>query len=82
MWEYCGMARNEEGLTKALQMIRDLKKEFWSDVKIPGDINEFNPELDKAGSVADFIELGELMIIRCAYEKRIVWWSFPGRIPD
>ena len=62
MWEYCGMARNAEGLTKALQMIRDLKKEFWSDVKVPGDINEFNPELDKAGRVADFIELGELMV--------------------
>ncbi len=62
MWEYCGMARNEEGLNKALQMISDLKKEFWSDAKIPGDINEFNPELDKAGRVADFIELGELMV--------------------
>ena len=62
MWDYCGMARNAEGLNKALGMIRDLKKEFWSDVKIPGDINEFNPELDKAGRVADFIELGELMV--------------------
>jgi succinate dehydrogenase / fumarate reductase flavoprotein subunit len=62
MWDYCGMSRNEAGLTKALGMIRELKKEFWSDVKIPGDINEFNPELDKAGRVADFIELGELMI--------------------
>jgi len=62
MWEYCGMARNEAGLTKALQLIGDLKKEFWSDVRIPGEINEFNPELDKAGRVADFIELGELMV--------------------
>ncbi len=62
MWDYCGMARNAEGLNKALGMIRELKKEFWSDVKIPGDINEFNPELDKAGRVADFIELGELMV--------------------
>ncbi len=62
IWDYCGMARNEKGLTKALQLISDLKKEFWSDVKIPGDINEFNSELDKAGRVADFIELGELMI--------------------
>ncbi len=62
IWDYCGMARNEAGLTKALQMVKDLKKEFWSDVKIPGDTNEFNPELDKAGRVADFIELGELMI--------------------
>ena len=62
MWEYCGMARNEAGLTKALQMVKDLKKEFWSDVRIPGEIKDFNPELDKAGRVADFIELGELMI--------------------
>jgi succinate dehydrogenase / fumarate reductase flavoprotein subunit len=56
------MARNAQGLTKALQMVKDLKQEFWSDVRIPGEINEFNPELDKAGRVADFIELGELMI--------------------
>ncbi len=62
MWDYCGMARNAEGLKKALEMIKDLKKEFWSDVKVPGEINEFNPELDKAGRVADFIELGELMV--------------------
>ncbi len=62
IWDYCGMARNEAGLTKALQMVKDLKKEFWSDAKIPGDTNEYNPELDKAGRVADFIELGELMI--------------------
>jgi succinate dehydrogenase / fumarate reductase flavoprotein subunit len=62
MWDYCGMARNEEGLKKALGMIRELKKEFWSDVKIPGEINDYNNELDKAGRVADFIELGELMI--------------------
>jgi succinate dehydrogenase / fumarate reductase flavoprotein subunit len=62
MWDYCGMARNAEGLKKALGMLADLKKEFWSDVKVPGDINEFNPELDKAGRVADFIELGELMV--------------------
>jgi succinate dehydrogenase / fumarate reductase flavoprotein subunit len=63
MWDYCGMARSEVGLTKALQMVRDLKTEFWSDVKVPGEIFEFNPELDKAGRVADFIELGELMIM-------------------
>ncbi|REK04711.1 MAG: fumarate reductase/succinate dehydrogenase flavoprotein subunit [Bacteroidetes bacterium] len=69
MWDYCGMARNQEGLTKALQMLKDLKAEFWSDVKIPGSINEFNPELDKAGRVADFIELGELMV-RDALNRR------------
>jgi succinate dehydrogenase / fumarate reductase, flavoprotein subunit len=63
MWEYCGMARNEEGLTKARQMIRELRDEFWSDVRIPGSADEFNPELDKAGRVADFLELGELMVV-------------------
>ena len=61
MWDKCGMARNAEGLKEAITEIQALKKEFWSDVKIPGDINSFNPELDKAGRVADFIELGELM---------------------
>lgn len=61
MWDKCGMARNARGLQEAITEIQALKKEFWSDVKIPGDINEMNPELDKAGRVADFIELGELM---------------------
>jgi succinate dehydrogenase / fumarate reductase flavoprotein subunit len=61
MWEQCGMARNEKGLKEAIADIQQLKKEFWSDVKIPGGIKEMNPELDKAGRVADFIELGELM---------------------
>ena len=61
MWDKCGMARNAHGLQEAVTEIQALKKEFWSDLKIPGDINEMNPELDKAGRVADFIELGELM---------------------
>jgi succinate dehydrogenase / fumarate reductase flavoprotein subunit len=61
MWEKCGMARNAKGLTEAISEIQALKKEFWSDVRIPGEINEMNPELDKANRVADFIELGELM---------------------
>lgn len=63
MWEKCGMARNEKGLKEAIAEIQDLKKEFWSDVRVMGDIDEFNPELDKAGRVADFIELGELMCV-------------------
>jgi succinate dehydrogenase / fumarate reductase flavoprotein subunit len=63
MWDKCGMARSEEGLKQAIQEIRALREEFWSDVRIPGAINEMNPELDKAGRVADFIELGELMCI-------------------
>lgn len=63
MWDKCGMARNAEGLKQAISEIQQLKKEFWSDVRIPGDIEEFNPELDKANRVADFIELGELMCL-------------------
>ncbi len=61
MWEKCGMARNEQGLKEAIAEIQALKKEFWSNVRIPGGIHEMNPELDKANRVADFIELGELM---------------------
>jgi succinate dehydrogenase / fumarate reductase flavoprotein subunit len=61
MWDKCGMARNEKGLTEAIAEIQQLKKEFWSDLKVPGEIKEMNPELDKANRVADFIELGELM---------------------
>ena len=63
MWEKCGMARNAQGLTEAIKEIQALRKEFWSNVRIPGDVKEYNPELDKAGRVADFIELGELMCI-------------------
>lgn len=63
IWEKCGMARNEKGLKEAIAEVQALKKEFWSDVRIPGEINEMNPELDKANRVADFIELGELMCI-------------------
>jgi succinate dehydrogenase / fumarate reductase flavoprotein subunit len=63
MWDKCGMARNEVGLKEAIEEIRQLKKEFWSNVRIPGEISSMNPELDKAGRVADFIELGELMCI-------------------
>ena len=61
MWENVGMARNEEGLKKALVEIPKLREEFWKDVKIPGNTAEYNTELEKAGRVADFLELGELM---------------------
>lgn len=63
MWNKCGMSRNEQGLREAAEEIRALRKEFWSDLRIPGEINEMNPELDKAGRVADFMELGELMCL-------------------
>jgi len=63
MWDKCGMARNAQGLREAIEEIQALKKEFWSDLRVMGDADEFNPELDKAGRVADFIELGELMCL-------------------
>ncbi|MEO9966485.1 MAG: fumarate reductase/succinate dehydrogenase flavoprotein subunit [Reichenbachiella sp.] len=62
MWEYCGMARNEEGLKIAKGKIKALKEEFWTNVKVLGDNEEMNMSLEKANRVADFIELGELMI--------------------
>lgn len=63
MWDKCGMARNEQGLKEAIEEIKALRAEFWKEVRIPGDASEFNPELEKAGRVADFLELGELMCI-------------------
>ena len=62
MWDNCGMSRNEKDLKNALTQIKDLKKDFWQNIFVPGSDNDLNPELEKAGRVADFIELGELMI--------------------
>lgn len=61
MWDKCGMSRTREGLQEAAQKIAKIKQEFWNNVRIPGEVNYLNPELEKAGRVADFIELGELM---------------------
>jgi succinate dehydrogenase / fumarate reductase flavoprotein subunit len=63
MWDYCGMERSDEGLRKAITRIRELRKEFWSDVRVLGTNEELNQALERAGRVADFIELGELMCI-------------------
>ncbi|MFX4271103.1 fumarate reductase/succinate dehydrogenase flavoprotein subunit [Propionibacteriaceae bacterium Y1685] len=63
MWENCGMERNEEGLRKAISRIRELREEFWSDVRVLGEADEINQALERAGRVADFFELGELMCI-------------------
>ncbi|MBD81406.1 MAG: succinate dehydrogenase flavoprotein subunit [Crocinitomicaceae bacterium] len=60
MWDKVGMARNEQGLKEAIKEIRQIREEFWRDVRVPGELNELNPELEKAGRVADFLELGEL----------------------
>ncbi|MBX6363771.1 MAG: fumarate reductase/succinate dehydrogenase flavoprotein subunit [Gemmatimonadetes bacterium] len=61
MWNYCGMARTAQGLEKALDLVRDLRQQFWEDVKVPGDSGNINMELEHASRVADFLELGELM---------------------
>ena len=60
MWDKVGMARNEKGLKEAIKEIQEIREDFWKNVKVPGGINELNPELEKAGRVADFLELGEL----------------------
>jgi succinate dehydrogenase / fumarate reductase flavoprotein subunit len=62
MWEYCGMARTEEGLTKAKGLIKELKADFWKNAIVTGENEEVNAALERAGRVADFIELGELMV--------------------
>jgi succinate dehydrogenase / fumarate reductase flavoprotein subunit len=63
MWEYCGMARNQTGLEKALRRIPELREEFWRDVNVLGDNEELNQSLEKAGRVADFLEFGELLCL-------------------
>ena len=60
MWDKVGMARNAKGLKEAIQEIHDLREDFWKNVKVTGELNELNPELEKAGRVSDFLELGEL----------------------
>ena len=69
MWEKCGMERNEEGLKEAVQEIRALREEFWRDVKIISKDRDLNQELEKAGRVADFLELGELMCIDALHRR-------------
>ena len=63
MWEYCGMARNDEGLKKVKVLIRQLREEFWENLLIPGDAQELNQSLERAGRVADFLEFAELMAL-------------------
>jgi succinate dehydrogenase / fumarate reductase flavoprotein subunit len=63
MWDYCGMARNDAGLRKALELIPKLREEFWQNVNVPGSDQQLNQALEKAGRVADFFELAELMCL-------------------
>ncbi len=78
MWEYCGMDRREEGLKKAIGLIRELKKEFWTNVKVLGSADSLNQDLEKANRVADFIELGELMCIDALNRRESCGGHFRG----
>ncbi len=69
MWEYCGMERTEEGLLKAIDLIRSLREEFWRNVRVLGSNESLNQSLEKAGRVADFLELGELMCIDALHRR-------------
>ncbi len=69
MWEHCGMSRNETGLKKAISEIQTLKKSFWNELKVTGTPDNTNQELEKAGRVADFLELGELMCLDAMERK-------------
>ncbi|MGO4599343.1 fumarate reductase/succinate dehydrogenase flavoprotein subunit [Terrabacter sp. 2RAF25] len=69
MWEYCGMERSEEGLLKGIDLIRSLRDEFWRNVKVLGAADTLNQSLEKAGRVADFLELGELMCIDALHRR-------------
>ena len=69
MWEYVGMSRNEESLTKAAAMIDELENEFWQHVQVPGDIESFNPEMEKALRLADYFELARLITADALHRK-------------
>ncbi|MBW6501312.1 MAG: fumarate reductase/succinate dehydrogenase flavoprotein subunit [Bacteroidales bacterium] len=69
MWDHCGMSRNEAGLKKALGLIRELREEFWQNLIVPGSVDELNMELEKAGRVADYFELAELLVMDALNRK-------------
>jgi succinate dehydrogenase flavoprotein subunit len=84
LWEHCGMERTEEGLTKAIGLVRDLRDEFWQRVRVPGTGAELNQNLEKAGRVADFFELAELMCIDALHRRESCGSHFrtDSRTPD
>ncbi|MFD0900756.1 fumarate reductase/succinate dehydrogenase flavoprotein subunit [Actinomadura sediminis] len=82
MWEYCGMERTEEGLRKALELIPALREEFWKRVKVTGKGEELNQQLEKAGRVADFLELGELMVIDALHRTESCGGHFRAESQD
>ncbi|MEV4005474.1 fumarate reductase/succinate dehydrogenase flavoprotein subunit [Actinomadura sp. NPDC049753] len=82
MWEYCGMERTEEGLRKALDLIPALREEFWTRVKVTGKGEELNQQLEKAGRVADFFELAELMVIDALHRAESCGGHFRAESQD
>ncbi|MGI5326615.1 fumarate reductase/succinate dehydrogenase flavoprotein subunit [Actinomadura nitritigenes] len=82
MWEYCGMERTEEGLRKALELIPALRDEFWKRVKVTGKGEELNQQLEKAGRVADFFELAELMVIDALHRTESCGGHFRAESQD
>ncbi|MFC6357671.1 fumarate reductase/succinate dehydrogenase flavoprotein subunit [Luteococcus peritonei] len=78
MWEYCGMDRREEGLKTAIEKIRALRAEFWRDVKVTGVNEDFNQTLERAGRLADFLELGELMCVDALHRRESCGGHFRG----
>jgi len=78
MWEYCGMERTEDGLRKAIDLIRTLRDDFWRNVKVLGSADSLNQSLEKAGRVADFFELGELMCIDALNRRESCGGHFRG----
>ena len=82
MWEFCGMERTEDGLKKAIDLIRTLKDDFWRNVKVLGTADSLNQSLEKAGRVADFLELGELMCIDALNRRESCGGHFRGRVAD
>ncbi|ROO82857.1 succinate dehydrogenase subunit A [Actinocorallia herbida] len=82
MWEYCGMERTDEGLRKAIDMIRALREDFWKNVTVPGSGDDLNQSLEKAGRVADFLELGELMCIDALHRTESCGGHFRAESQD
>ncbi|GGO17652.1 succinate dehydrogenase flavoprotein subunit [Microbispora bryophytorum] len=82
MWDYCGMERTEESLRKALERIPELREEFWNNVKVPGDPEGLNQALERAGRVADFFELAELMCIDALHRTESCGGHFRAESQD
>lgn len=82
MWDYCGISRSAEGLQKAETMIKELKEQFWTDVRVPGKWDTFNPEIEKAGRLADFFDLALLMVQDAAHRNESCGGHFREEYQD